>query len=149
MIYYGNFTNEAEEKIYQGHRRSPHRNYLYSAEPLFHETVYFLVIQKEAVIDQIVSKLKAQPFNQDCRLLTYTSDDYPGYKYLKIYRHDATKQNLIEALADTLSVNEVITLGTVPNHYDMTVHSESSEETVKKSKIFLSLIFGKNIKSNF
>ncbi|MCH4167805.1 MAG: HAD hydrolase family protein [Streptococcaceae bacterium] len=134
LIYYGDFTNKAEEKIYQGHRRSPYRNYLYSAKPLLHETVYFLIIQKEIVVDQIVERLNAQSFSQDCRILTYTSDDYPGYKYLKVYQRDATKQNLIEELTDTLPVNQVITLGTIPDHYDVTIHSESAEETVKKIK---------------
>lgn len=134
LIYYGDFTNYAEKEIYEGHRRSPHRNYLYQAEPLVQETVYFLIIQKEVIIDQMVEELKHQLFSQACRILTYTSDDYPGYKYLKIYRNDATKQNLTEALRQTLPVKEVITLGTIPNSYDVTIHSDSAEETVKKIK---------------
>lgn len=133
-IYYGDFKNTAEENIFTKFRKSPYRNYIKSPLPTDSKVVYFMVIEKEAVVQQLYGKLMEQSWAHKLKMITYPSDDYPGYTYLKIYNKQATRENMKQVLCDMLGVEKVVTFGNIPGKSDVVVRGNDSDEVVKKLK---------------
>lgn len=57
----------------------------------------------------------------DLQVLKYDSADCPGYAYIKIYNRNATKENMIRQLKQTLGIEKTINFGSIPEKHDVIV----------------------------
>lgn len=134
FIYHDVFKSEVEEIIYQELRSSPYRNYLQKKLPPENNVVYFVLIDESSKIAALIAHLEEKEWMSDCRMVHYDSVDHIGYRYLKIYQKNATKKAMLAELFELTGQQNYLTIGTVPQHYDVVVHSKNSDETVRSLK---------------
>ena len=111
LIYCGSFRNDAERQIYDTLHRSPYRNYLHRPRPADQPVVYFMVIDGTERIRGLYREMAAEGLEEQCKLLCYPSDDYPGYSYLKIYSKEASVEKMLEALRRERGLEKIVTVG--------------------------------------
>lgn len=122
-IYYGDFRNEAERNIYTALRRSPYRNYIHREPPEDTAATYLMLIEHKDRVHTIYELLERNGWTRRCRVVSYDSDDYADYSYIKIYSRAATRENMARELAQSLNLSEIITFGSVEGHCDVLVSS--------------------------
>ncbi len=117
LIYYEEAKNEAEKKIYDKLHRSPYRNYLKKERPAEHAVVYYMLIDTEERVLALQKALEDAGYDKIFKIKNYPSEDYPGYRYIKIYNKNATVENMIDYLK-------------VKYDFVKVVHAESTRENV-------------------
>ena len=108
LIYYEEPENEAEKKIYSKLHRSPYRNYLKKERPAEQDVVYYMLIDTEERILSLQKELEDAGYGIKFKILSYPSDDYTGYRYIKIYNKNATVDNMIDHLKERYTFQKVI-----------------------------------------
>lgn len=131
LIYYSDFQNDVEKMIYHQLKTNPYRNYMKHDLIEGENTVYLLVIDEKAKVEKLYHDMLQQLDTSQLRLLCYDSQDYPGYAYLKIYDHLATRAHMLEELMDLLDVQKVKTFGSLPNCYDVTIDNQNGNLVAK------------------
>ncbi|MCR5656957.1 MAG: FUSC family protein [Butyrivibrio sp.] len=112
IIYYDELNNAAEKDIYGKMHKSPYRNYLNKERPKSHPVVYMMCIDETEKIEKLVSEIKGSDVYDELKILSYPSDDYEGYSYIKIYNKNASVQNMTDYLKtmtgaeNTLSISD-------------------------------------------
>lgn len=131
VIYY----QDCEEKVYNQLiaklRKSPYRNYVNRNIPLDEGVVYFMILDKTEKVDALHQELLASEIGEKLKMLCYPSDDYPGYSYLKIYNHNAKKENMLTYLEQKIEVERVVTFGSLPDTYTYQITSGDLNRVVK------------------
>lgn len=117
LIYYEEAKNEAEKKIYDKLHRSPYRNYLKKERPAEHAVVYYMLIDTEERVLALQKALEDAGYDKIFKIKNYPSEDYPGYRYIKIYNKNATVENMIDYLK-------------VKYDFVKVMHAESTRENV-------------------
>ncbi len=123
LIYYDELKNDAEKKIYDKLHRSPYRNYLNKSRPEEHAVVYYLLVDKTELIKALADDLEAEGYSDVFKIITYPSDDYPGYSYIKIYNKNATVENMIDYLKKEYCYEKVVSVGD-----DKSIHKVEHKE---------------------
>ena len=100
---------EAEKDIYRKMQKSPYRNYLNKKRPKEHSVVYMMCVDETSKIEKLSEEIKGSDVYEELKILTYPSDDYIGYSYIKIYNKNASVQNMIDYLGTSSEVKRVIT----------------------------------------
>ena len=100
IIYYDKLNNLAEKDIYGKLHKSPYRNYLNKERPKNHPVVYMMCIDETAKIEPLAEDIKNSVLYDELKILTYPSDDYKGYSYIKIYNKNASVQNMTDYLSN-------------------------------------------------
>lgn len=131
MIFYGNFRNEVEEKIFKNFRKSPYRNYANKKFFAGGEVVYFMIVDKTEKILDLYGKLKQSGFDKILKILCYESTDYLGYSYIKIFNRNASKKNMIDYLKTQIQIEKTVTFGSIEGGYDVVVHGSDNNKVVK------------------
>ena len=111
IIYYDELKNTAEKDIYGKMHKSPYRNYLNKERPKDHPVVYMMCIDEIEKIEQLVRAIKKSDIYDELKILTYPSDDYEGYSYIKIYNKNASVQNMADYLKSITGSEETLTFG--------------------------------------
>ena len=111
IIYYDELKNTAEKDIYGKMHKSPYRNYLNKERPKDHPVVYMMCIDETEKIEQLVREIKKSDIYDELKILTYPSDDYEGYSYIKIYNKNASVQNMADYLKSITGSEETLTFG--------------------------------------
>lgn len=132
FIYYGVMQNDAEKELFLEMRTSPYRNYLYGYPTEKEDVVYLMILVRSELAQKINEDLKKQPFTGQIRWITYPSQDYPGYHYIKIYDVQSSRQNMIEYLKEQAGVDQSISFGSVLERCDVFTGGLSADEVVKK-----------------
>ena len=109
IIYYDELKNAAEKDIYRKLHKSPYRNYLNKGRPKDHPVVYMMCIDKTDRIKQLVKEIKESEIYDELKILTYHSDDYKGYSYIKIYNKNASVQNMTDYLKNMTGAKNTLT----------------------------------------
>lgn len=130
IIYHQELKNEAEKDIFRKMYSSPHRNYLSMELPDGTPCIYIMMIDQTERIDTLYYAMKKAGFEENLKILRYTSTDYPGYSYIKIYNQNAKKENMIRCLQSELHCSRTITFGSVEGRYDYTVHANEPDTVV-------------------
>ena len=112
IIYYGEFRNEAEKRVYEDLHKSPYRNYVKLEPRPDDKIIYLMLIDKTEKILAFYEKLKNQGYTEKLKVLCYPSDDYAGYSYIKIYNKNAGRENMRQYLLSETGAEEIITVGT-------------------------------------
>ena len=110
IIYYSELKNDAERDIYGKMHKSPYRNYLNKQRPGEHPVVYMMCIDTDEKIKKLYEELKESWLYEELSILTYPSDEYEGYSYLKIYNRNASVNNMIDYLKNSVGSNSSVTL---------------------------------------
>lgn len=134
VIYYGDFKNEAEQKLYEEMNNSPYRNYLKHHFFNQEDVIYFMSLCEDAKAQAFYDELSRQPFFDRLRCRIYASTDYLGYTYIKIYDKNATRENMIAHLVSELDVTRTVTFGSIEGKYDVLIEDNDSNKVVKTIK---------------
>lgn len=111
IIYYDELKNTAEKDIYGKMHKSPYRNYLNKERPKDHPVVYMMCVDETRKIEQLVEDIKRSDIYEELKILSYPSDDYKGYSYIKIYSKNASVQNMTDYLRNMTGAEETLTFG--------------------------------------
>ena len=106
IIYYDELKNTAEIDIYEKMHKSPYRNYLNKERPKDHPVVYMMCVDETRKIEQLVEDIKRSDIYEELKILSYPSDDYKGYSYIKIYSKNASVQNMTDYLRNMTGAEE-------------------------------------------
>lgn len=134
VIYYQNLENEAEQGIYERHRKSPYRNYVKVEHPICSNVVYFLVIEKKEKTEQLYQQLMEQEWVSDFRIVLADSMNYPGYAHIKIYHKQATREHMLQNLEALLDIEKTVTFGSIEGKYDVFIANSDRNIMVKELK---------------
>lgn len=137
MIYYDEFHNEAEAAIYGKLRISPYRNYIKTEVPVGQEILYLMSIDHTEKINKLFELLHQAGFDENYKIISYESTDYPGYSYLKIYHKDATRCNMIKELAHRIDAKEIVTFGSIDGNSIMIKDSDNNEMVKTLRRLFI------------
>ena len=132
VIYYQDTEDEVNKRLVDKLRSSPYRNYVKRPLPEDEEVVYFMILDRKEKIHTFYSKLIESGLTEKLRVVTYPSTDYEGYSYIKIYNKNATKENMILYLKEFVSIEEVVTFGTVKNQYDVYIDTDDANKVVRE-----------------
>lgn len=117
IIYYADTENEVYNDIVSSLKTSLYRNYVKRPLPKDQEVVYFMVIEKTEKVEALYKQLADSKLGAKLKIVSYSSDDYTGYSYMKVYNHNANKANMLDYLQKEVACERVITYGTIPNQY--------------------------------
>lgn len=98
VIYYDRLENDAENAIFTSLRRSPYRNYINRRPQPEDRVIYLMTVDLSDRISALYDRLVQSEMGQHLKMITYPSQDYPGYSYIKIYNKNAGKQHMTEIL---------------------------------------------------
>ena len=107
MIYYDELANDAEKSIYESLKKSPYRSYVNLPVPPEDKVIYLMMIDKTEKIVDFYNKLNESEFGAHLKIITYPSNDYKGYAYIKIYNKNADRTRMVEFLMNEYNINEV------------------------------------------
>lgn len=140
MIYHDDFPEGPFLESYKTLRKSPYRNYVNREIPSNEMVTYIMCLDKKDKIQKAKTHIQNK-FGDQYRLLSYSSDDYPGYAYLKVYNPEATKLNMLKELQEYTGHENVKTFGSIANIYDTYVPDAKGDTIVHHlKKSFLSHI---------
>lgn len=134
FIYFQRINTPGACQIYEQLRRSPYRNYICHSLPEGEPVVYIMAVDLTEKIKAAYRTLTVRKDAAQYKLLCYSSQDYPGYTYLKIYHKDATKTKALEHLKTMTGFQKTCTFGTVPGMYDESVEHLPADDVVKLVK---------------
>lgn len=134
VIQYKEIKSEAEKDIYARMRRSPYRNYINCDVSAQAKCIYIMLIDQTEKIRDIHEALNHSDMADKLRIVSYASDDYPGYSYIKIYNKNATRSNMTEYLKRMTGLKQSITFGSIENAYDVVVKEYDRDKVVTTLK---------------
>lgn len=132
IIYYQPTEDSVNNSLVAKLRVSPYRNYVMRPLPPDESVVYFMLLDITEKINAFYEKLKNEGFCDQLRIITYASNDYPGYSYIKIYNKNATKENMINYLREATALNDVVTFGTIQGQYDVCLDTNDANKVVRE-----------------
>lgn len=134
LIYYRDSEHEVYNKLVEKLRKSPYRNYIKRPAPRDEAVVYYMTIDKKENIVTLYDKLTEAGFANKFKITITDSHEFYGYTYLKIYNHNASKENMLDYLTQVVDVKEIETFGTVPDKYTYLIEPGDSNAVVKMIK---------------
>ena len=134
IIYYDDFKNEVEKKIYDTLRSSPYRNYIKEELPERYGAVYLMLIDENKKIENLYLQMKKLGYTKKFKILKYSSDDFPGYSYIKVYNKKAIKENMIQYIIELTKADDIIILESTEEGKNLRVNKNESNEIVRNLK---------------
>jgi hydroxymethylpyrimidine pyrophosphatase-like HAD family hydrolase len=134
LIYYQDINNDGSQQVFDRLRKSPYRNYLHRPLPEGEPVAYLMAMDSTEKIQAAYAALCEDGADEKYKILCYPSDEYPSYSYLKVYRKDATKQNMLKTLMELTGYQTVRTYGSIPGAYDHCVDITTGDEVVRLLK---------------
>ncbi len=131
VIYYQDVEDGIYHDLVEKLRSSPYRNYVKRHLPGDESVVYFMAIGKTEKLKEVYEAFLKQDYASGLKVLFYPSKDYPDYSYIKIYNHNATKENMLLYLQKYVKVSKVISFGTIPGRYTHVIAPGDSNQVVK------------------
>ena len=109
IIYYNDLKNDAEKDIYRKMHKSPYRNYLNKTRPVEQAALYMMCIDKTDRIEQLLKEIWNCKIYDELKIMSYPSDEYKGYSYIKIYNKNASVKNMIDYIKNQAGTSGVVT----------------------------------------
>ncbi len=110
VIYYDRLENEAEKAIFTSLKKSPYRNYLNRRTQPEDRVIYLMIVDLSDRISALYDQLTQSEVGRLLKMITYPSQDYPGYSYIKIYNRNAGKQHMTEMLCREYGIEKCSTV---------------------------------------
>lgn len=134
IIYYQNTSHAGYNELIKRLRSSPYRNYIHRRVPDDESIVYFLVIDIQEKIAALYESLLQESFMERFKITITPSTVLPEYSLLKVYNHNATKENMIDYLKTKLHPERTVTFGTIEGRYDYCIEAGDFNKVVKLIK---------------
>lgn len=131
LIYYQDCEDEVYNDIVEKLRVSPYRNYMKRPLPEDEGVVYFMMLHRTEYLRGVYERFLKLEQAKHLKVLFYESTDYPGYSYMKIYNHNATKENMLLYLQQYTKVSKVVTFGTIEGKYTHVIEPGDSNRVVR------------------
>lgn len=128
-------------------RASPYRNYICREVPDDESVVYYLVIDTPENIDALYGELLQEECMNGFKIVVYPCVELPECSMLKIYNHNATKENMTDYLKNLVHAEKTITFGTIEGKYDHVIDSGDFNRVVKLMKNEYEPLWLKKIKN--
>lgn len=132
VIYYRETQDSVNRELVEKLRTSPFRNYVKRPLPEDEAVVYFMILDKKEKVADFYNRLNENGISDQLRIVTYDSDDYEGYAYIKIYNKNATKENMIKYLREFTALTDVITFGSIKDQYDVYIDTDDANKVVRE-----------------
>lgn len=132
LIYYRDFRNEEEQKLYERARTSPYRNYVYGEVPEEGEIVYILLVVKDEDADMVEEEIKKIDAGKEVLFLRDKTETPPEYCHLKIYHKNATKEYMMRRLLENMGdakKRKIVAFGSNRNDISMMKAADLSYAT--------------------
>lgn len=110
-IYYGNFTNPAEEKLYHSSKLHPLKNYIYGPLPEQRDVVFFRAVDTLDMVKSLYLEVLRLKCSDQISADYYPDENSEGYYFLEIYSAQASKSNAVFELKKRLSLERVAAFG--------------------------------------
>lgn len=134
IIYYDRLISSLHREVYERRHRSPHRNYVQKKHPVYENVVYLYLLDTKESMEKLYQELMHEEWIDSYRVALHDSIRYPGCANIKIYNKDATRENMLKNLKAILSLDKVITFGSIEGKYDVCVADSGKDEMVKTLK---------------
>ena len=134
LIFYQDFKNDAERKVYEEMRISPYRNYIHGDVPEKACVVYFMLLAKTEELQEFYRLLNEKGYAESLKVLFYPSQNFVGYSYIKIYNKNANRQNMLDYLKTMTGLEKTVTFGSIEGKYDVTVKEGEADKVAKTLK---------------
>lgn len=95
VIYYDELKNHAEKAIYSSLKKSPYRSYVNRKPAAEDRVIYLMMVDEMEKISSLYAEL-SERMGGLLKIITYPSQDYPGYSYIKVYNKNAGRENMLE-----------------------------------------------------
>ncbi len=118
-IYYGDFTNPAEEKLYHASKFHPLKNYIYSPLPEGRDVVFFRALDTLEMIEKLYGDIWKLNCKEQITAGYYPDSSNEGYYFLEIYSSEASKANAVFELRKRFSADRVAAFGNDKNDITM------------------------------
>lgn len=68
--------------------------------------IYLMIIDRSEKIAGLFEELKSSEIGSLLKMITYPSQDYPGFSYIKIYNKNAGKQHMTKILCREYGIDK-------------------------------------------
>ena len=133
LIYYTESENCYYNAVVDRLRHSPYRNYICRPYPENESIVYFMIIDAREKIEKIYAAIKENHLFRAFKVVKEESK-MQGAMMLKIFNHNASKENMIEYLKNKMDVAEVVTFGTVEGRYSHCIQPGEFDRVIQIMK---------------
>ncbi len=110
VIYYDKLKNKAEKSIFSSLKKSPYRNYINRKPQPEDRVIYLMIVDLSDRVSGLYDQLVHSEVGRLLKIITYPSQDYPGYSYIKIYNRNAGKQHMTEILCKEYGIEKCSTI---------------------------------------
>ncbi|WP_275552263.1 HAD hydrolase family protein [Anaerotignum lactatifermentans] len=135
LIYYREFRNEEEQKLYERARTSPYRNYVHGEVPEEGAIVYILLVLTDEDADMAEAEIRRMDTEGELLFLRDKTETPEGYCHLKIYHKNATKEYMMQRLLENLGGEKrrIVAFGSNRNDLSMMAAADISYATREAS----------------
>lgn len=125
-IYYGSFTNEAQEDLYRIRHGGPLENYVCAGLPEGHEAVCLMIIDTDAMVERLYEEIVASPFSSQLRLIRRADRTHPRYSILEIYSAEATLTGAAGILKSRSGADSITVFSNSDDELSLILHADYS-----------------------
>lgn len=134
IIYYQRTNHAGYNELIKRLKSSPYRNYIKRTVPDDESVVYYMVIDLTERIEELYNNMAENEFLKRFKIAITPSNELDGYSTLKIYNHNAKKENMIDYLKKKVNAEKFITFGTIEGKYDYLINPGDFNKVVKLMK---------------
>ena len=110
-IYYGDFTNAAEERFYHEHKLRPLKNYICNPLPENRDVVYIMAVDRLETIRKLREEILSLSCAGQISAVYYPDRNNEGHYFLEIYSVEASKENAVLELKRRYGMEKVAAFG--------------------------------------
>lgn len=130
VIYYQQTENAVYNQMVKEQRISHHHNYVLRNLPEGEDVVCLRIVDRTERVEALYREMKKRDLQQ-LKILKNDAENNPGYTFLEIYSHNATKENMISYLSQMLEVDEVVTFGGAEGNHSHTIAPGDANRMVR------------------
>ena len=136
IIRHGDMQNDAIREVYENKRLSPYRNYAprLQDDGDRERTIYYFLLDRTEKVDAAVEALKGAPWAGAVRVKVDRRHMPEGYKCVRLFPADATKEAMLERLRQVTGAKKTLTFGSEEGRCDVYVRDADHDTMVKELK---------------
>ncbi|HCI74564.1 MAG TPA: hypothetical protein DHV42_08530 [Lachnospiraceae bacterium] len=136
IIRFGELKNEAIRRLYNVKRTSPYRNFAPRVEDYYYtgNVLYYFILDDISKVESIEAQIKEAPWADTIRIRTEERDVPEGYKCIRIFPAEASKERMLAKLQEMIGATDTVTFGSDPGKYDIFVENADKDLMVKELK---------------
>ncbi|WP_255575774.1 HAD-IIB family hydrolase [Caproiciproducens faecalis] len=110
-IYYGDFTNAAEERFYHEHKLRPLKNYICNPLPENRDVVYLMAVDRLETIQMLREEIMNLSCAGQIDAVYYPDPHNEEHYFLEIFSVEASKENAVAELKRRFEMEKVAVFG--------------------------------------